>query len=229
VDYRSTRVTKHLICARLPPPDTYLDYLSHRYAIRLLFLPRDHIIQFPPHKPDSPKLTLPTSTRLYNNIAHYTILPLENRSTSAVVSIQRIHIPEMKKDDRPQVIHQEWIKPLPDNTILCYRDGSRLDNGQVGSGFAYYQVSKGKTIKLSSHYCHLGGKVEVYDAELHAFFEAPSQINIHHPNLTKVHIILCIDNTTTIETLSSDTHSHQYARQTIEEMNTLVICRWYKN
>jgi hypothetical protein len=56
-----------------------LDYLSHRYAIRLLFLPRDHIIQFPPHKPDNPKLTLPTSTRLYNNIVQYTILPLENQ------------------------------------------------------------------------------------------------------------------------------------------------------
>jgi ribonuclease HI len=93
--------------------------------------------------------------------------------------------------------------------------------GQVCSRFAYYQVSKGKTIKLSPHHCYLGDKVEVYDAELHACFETLSQINIHHPNLTKVHIILCIDNTATIETLSSDTHSHQYARQTIEEMNTL--------
>jgi hypothetical protein len=60
----------------------------------------------------------------------------------------------MKKDDTAQVIHQEGIKPLPNNTILCYTDGSRLDNGQVGSGSAYYQVSNGKTIKLSSHHCY---------------------------------------------------------------------------
>jgi hypothetical protein len=119
----------------------------------------------------------------------------------------------MKKDDTAQVIRQEWIKTLPNNTILCYTDRSRLDNRQVGSGFSYYQVSKGKTIKLSSYHCYLWDKAEIYDAELHACFEALRQINIHHLNLTKVHIIQLL--------LSSDTHSYQYARQTIEETNTL--------
>jgi hypothetical protein len=33
----NTRVTKHLICARLPPLDRYLDYLSQQYAIDFFF------------------------------------------------------------------------------------------------------------------------------------------------------------------------------------------------
>jgi hypothetical protein len=45
--------------------------------------------------------------------------------------MQQIHILEMKKDYTAQVTHQEWIKTVPNNTILCYIDRSRLDNGQV--------------------------------------------------------------------------------------------------
>jgi hypothetical protein len=51
----STRVAKHLTCARLPPLDIYLDYLSNKYAIRLLFLPPDHALDFPPPDLNNPK------------------------------------------------------------------------------------------------------------------------------------------------------------------------------
>jgi hypothetical protein len=38
----NTRISKLLICANLPPLEIYLNYLSTRYAIRLLFLPTNH-------------------------------------------------------------------------------------------------------------------------------------------------------------------------------------------
>jgi hypothetical protein len=38
----STRITKLLQCARLPPPNIWLDLISTKYAIRLITLPNDH-------------------------------------------------------------------------------------------------------------------------------------------------------------------------------------------
>jgi hypothetical protein len=63
----STRVAKHLTCARLPPLDIYLDYLSNKYAIRLLFLPPDYALDFPPPDLNNPRPPYPISTNLFKN------------------------------------------------------------------------------------------------------------------------------------------------------------------
>jgi hypothetical protein len=61
----STRVAKHLTYAILPPLDIYLDYLSNKYAIRLLFLPPDHALDFLQLDLNNPKPSYPISTKLF--------------------------------------------------------------------------------------------------------------------------------------------------------------------
>jgi hypothetical protein len=100
----STRVAKYLTCARLPPLDIYLDYLANKYAIRLLFLPPDHALDFP---------------------------PVESRPLPITGQICKIVVPEIQKDENAMGIHLSRLKSLNNNTILCYTDGSKQENGLV--------------------------------------------------------------------------------------------------
>jgi hypothetical protein len=96
----STRVAKYLTCARLPPLDIYLDYLSDKYAIRLLFLPPDHALDFPPPDLNNPKPPYPISTKLFKQISHLVIEPVENRSLPITGQICKIVVPGIQKDKK---------------------------------------------------------------------------------------------------------------------------------
>jgi hypothetical protein len=133
----STRVAKYLTCARLPPLDIYLDYLSNKYTIRLLFLPPDHALDFPPPNLNNPKPPYPITTNLFKQISHLAIEPVENCLLS-ITQICKIVVPGIQKDEKAIDIHLSWLKSLNNNTILCYTDGSKQKNGLVGSGFVYY-------------------------------------------------------------------------------------------
>jgi hypothetical protein len=70
----STKIPKLLTAAQLPPLDAYLDYLSMRYAIRVRFLPADHILaDNPEYIRGKPKPELPSRHRLDGLISHLTI------------------------------------------------------------------------------------------------------------------------------------------------------------
>jgi ribonuclease HI len=225
----SARVAKHLTCARLSPLGIYLDYLSNKYAIRLLFLPPDHALDFPPPDLNNPKPPYPISTNLFKQIPHLAIEPVENCSLPITGQICKIVVPGIQKDEKTIDIHLSWLKSLDNNTILCYTDGSKQENGLVGSGFVYYRLQNSELCHLSTHSCYLGNRNEVYDSELHACFEALRNITIYRPNLIPGHLTLCIDNSSAIDVLDDPSTEHQHARQADQEATTLSLAGWTIN
>jgi hypothetical protein len=213
MDNRSTAKHQSRTCARLPPLDIYLDYLSNKYAIRLLFLPPDHALDFPPPDLNNPKPPYQISTNLFKQISHLAIEPVENRSLPITGQICKIVVPGIQTDEKAIDIHLSWLNSLNKNTILCYTDGSKQENGLVGSGSVYYILQNPQLCHLSTHSCHLGNRNEVYDSELHACFEALTNITIYHPNLIPGHLILCIDNSSAIDALDDPSTEHQHVRQ----------------
>lgn len=96
------------------------------------------------------------------------------------------------------------------HTILLDTDGSEVDDGAPGSGWYIYNVGDGVARKLASGYCYLGLIAEVYDAELHAAYEA-----LNHPttrtDLRPAEIYLCIDNTSAADCLAIKLVNHRAA------------------
>jgi hypothetical protein len=94
----STGISKLLTTAQLPPMDAYLDYLSMRYAIRLRFLPDDHILaDQPTYIRGKPKLNFPSKHRLYNLIAHLAEGNLEDLYCHTDASVLCIALPHPDK------------------------------------------------------------------------------------------------------------------------------------
>jgi hypothetical protein len=111
----STRIAKLLTAAELPPMDAYLDYLSMRYAIRLRFLPDDHILaEQPAYIPGKPKLNFPSKHRLDSTIARFAEGNLEDRYCHTDASVPRVVSPHPNKHTNPTGIHERWIQSLPD-------------------------------------------------------------------------------------------------------------------
>jgi hypothetical protein len=147
--------------------------LSMRYAIRLKFLPADHILaDQPTYIRGKPKLNFPSKHRLDSLIAHLAVENLEDRYGHAAASIPRIASPQPDKHTDPTGIHERWIQSLPDFTILLYTNGSKLEDGRTGSGWVTYCVGNGVARRISASHCHLDTHAEVFDAELHAAQEA---------------------------------------------------------
>jgi hypothetical protein len=80
----STRISNLLTCAHLPPLNAYLDYLSTKFAIRLLFLPAGHSLAGIPTTPNCPT-SAPGTSRLRDLIKHLTTGNLENRATHPIM------------------------------------------------------------------------------------------------------------------------------------------------
>jgi hypothetical protein len=129
-------------------------------------------------------------------------------------------VPGIQKDEKAIDIDLSWLKSLNNNTILCHTNGSKQENGLVGSGFVYYRPNR-----VISQYtaATLGNRNEVYDSELHACFEALRNITIYHPNLIPGHLILCIDNSSAMDALDDSATEHQHARQANQEATTLSL------
>jgi hypothetical protein len=80
-----------------------------------------------------------------------------------------------------------------------YTDGSKLDNGKVGAGWAIYCIGNGINQLVLNSFYFLGFYMEIYDAEIHAIHEA-----LHFLNLLDIPItyaFICIDNLSAIQTL----------------------------
>jgi hypothetical protein len=124
----------------------------------------------------------------------------------------KIVVPGIQKDEKAIDIHLSWLKSLNNNSILYDTDGSKQENGLVGSRFLYYILQNYQLCHPSIHSCHLGNRNEVYNSELHACFEALRNITIYHPNLILGYLILCIDNSSAIGALHDPSTEHQHAR-----------------
>jgi ribonuclease HI len=208
----STKISKLLTAAQLPPLDAYLDYLSMRYAIRVRFLPADHILaDSPEYIRGKPKPELPSRHRLDSLISHLTVGKLEDRSTPVDTSIPWIESPHRDKHTDPTGIHVRWIQSLPDFTILLYTDGSKLKDGRTGSGWVTHCVGNGTASRLSADHCHLGTRAEVFDAELHAAQEARALTALQHLDTPVATAYLCIDNQSALDTLHGNASQTQYS------------------
>jgi hypothetical protein len=139
----SMHISNLLTCAYLPLLETYLDYLSSRYAIRLLFRPAGHTLCGLPMIPHCPNLA-PGTTYMHSLINPLLVGTLENRSTPHIdFSITNLPSPNLNKYDQPTLRHISWASSLPNNTILWYTDSSKIENGHMGYGATTYCINYG--------------------------------------------------------------------------------------
>jgi ribonuclease HI len=133
--------------------------------------------------------------------------------------------PNPDKTTQPRHLHENWIRKLPDHTIVIYTDGSKLANGAVGCGWAIYHCGDQQLHRLTEGNCHLGHRAEVYDAELHAVQEAVN-ILLTTTNMPRTKVFICIDNQAAINTLQLNRSNHEYARRTLQIIDTLQLLGW---
>jgi len=220
----NTRTTSLITLAHLPPMEGYLDYLSLRYAIRLHFLPANHALGPPRGQPNT-HASLPGLHRLYNLSRHLVLGKLEDRTTTDTAEgVVKTTSPNPDKTTRTKELHEKWLQTHPDHTIIIYTDGSKLDSGAVGCGWAIYHCGDRQLYRLSEGRCHLGNRAEVYDAELHAVQEAVS--TLLSVTIPRGAVFICIDNQAAIDTLQSNRGNHEYARRTLATIATLQLLGW---
>jgi len=220
----NTRTTNLITLAHLPPMEAYLDYLSLRYAIRLYFLPTSHALGPPRGQPNT-HASLPGLHRLYNLSKHLVLGKLEDRTaTGTADGVAKATSPNPDKTTRPQELHEKWLQTHPDHTIIIYTDGSKLENGAVGCGWAIYHCGDRQLHRLREGRCHLGNRAEVFDAELHAVQEAVSTLLT--VTIPRGKVFICIDNQAAIDTLQSNHENHEYARRALETIASLQLLGW---
>jgi hypothetical protein len=54
------------------------------------------------------------------------------------------------------------------NIWIMYTGGYHSSEGEIGAGWCYGYSQDGKIIPNNEGWCHLGERMEVYDAEIHA-------------------------------------------------------------
>jgi ribonuclease HI len=221
----SIRISNLLACTHLPLLNVYLNYLSTKYAIRLLFLPAEHSLTGIPTTPNCPT-SVPRISQLRNLIKHLTTGKLENWATTPITfSLQLAPPVHTTNNDQSHTHHQEWISSLPIGTLLLYTDGSKLDSEQVGCGAATYKITDHGLWHLQFHYCNLGTWCEVFDAELHTIHEGLCFIPTS-PTSPNTSIYICIDNQAVIQMLAYNQHNHQYACETLTATEILTNNGW---
>jgi hypothetical protein len=207
----STRITKLLTVDQLPPLDTYINDLWMLYVVRVRFLPTDYILaDQPAYIQGAPKPGFPSRRRLDSLIAHLTVGVPEDRFCHINAWIPRIQSPHLDKHTDPVGTQERWIQSLPDFTILLYINGSKLEDGRTGSGWVTYCVGNGIVRRIPAGHCHLGNRVEVFDAKLHAAQEALTALQ--HLDTTVATAYLCVDNQSGLDTLHGNTSQTQYSQ-----------------
>ena len=231
----------------MPPLGSMLNLLSARYAIRLLFAPDNHplweyqglpsrTIQQPWLESRSPQTT---GTR-YPSLNHP--LALITRYLKAGEILENTHIAgptptptfpitlipiEDPVDGRKK--HQEYLNKLNPGTILLYTDGSKSERGGCGSAWSIFKQNGNQTSSEgASGSCCIGGKTEVYDAELHAIQEGLQQITSLDWNPRD--ILVCVDNQAALITLTSGNPAgSEFAHHTLQLISHLQHKGWTIN
>jgi len=150
---------------------------------------------------------------------------LENRrSISSAEGVPITPSPNPDNTTRPQKLHEQWLESQENHTIIIYTDGSKLDNGSTGCGWAIYYCGEQHLYRLDEGSCHLGSQAEVYDAEVHAVQEAVSTLlTTTAPQGT---VIICIDNQSAMATLNLNKRNHEYAQQALDSIEDLRTLGW---
>jgi hypothetical protein len=189
----STQISNLLTCAHLPLLNVYLDYLSSKFAIRLLFLPAGCSLSSLPLTPYCAS-SAPGTSHLKDLIKHLLTGMLEDQSTPPIIfNIANAPAINLNKHDKPTLCYSSWVSSLPSGTFLLYTDGSKLDNEQTGYCAATYKITTDGLRQIHRHHCNLGTYSEVFDTELHAIYEGL----LHLPTLPcmqQTTAYLCIDN-----------------------------------
>jgi ribonuclease HI len=220
----TSRITKLLTAACLPPLHLFLDYLSQLYAVRTCFLPEGHILTSTP-VPQVPSAKRAVSGRHYlqSLISNFVFHPLENRSSSTTGYISSLIKPiHNTKSDVEKSIHNFWITSLELNSLVIYTDGSKHANGDTGSGWIVYEMTLSGLQPLVDGYCNIGTRAEVFDSELHAVEESLEFLTRQHFVQPRIKIYILIDNQSAIQTLENNKLNSQYARNAINHSITLV-------
>jgi ribonuclease HI len=221
----STRISNLLICTHLPLRQIYLDYLSTRFTIRLLFLPTRYSLTSLPTIPNCP-VSAPGTSRLCDLIKHLITSNLKNCSaTPTIFTIQSAPPIHTSKNDHSHIHHQDWISSLAKGTLLLYTDSSKLHSRKVGCGATTYEITNHGLQHLQAHYCNLGTCCKVFDAELHTIYEGLCLIPTS-PTTPNTNIYICIDNQAAIQTLTYNQHNYQYACKTLTTAKTLAHDGW---
>jgi len=115
----NTRLTNLLMLAHLPLMEAYHDsLLLVHFAIRPHLLPAHHAHGRPHPEQVAPK-HLPGLHRLYDLSRHLIIGKLKDRtSTSTADGIPKTTSPNPNKTTSSQELHGNWIRSLPDHTIV---------------------------------------------------------------------------------------------------------------
>jgi hypothetical protein len=103
----STRISNLLMCTHLLLLHVYLDYLSTKLDIRLLFLPTGHSLTGIPTTPNCPA-SAPRTSRLCNLIKHLITSNLENHATTPIAfSIKSAPLVHTSKSDQSHSRHHD--------------------------------------------------------------------------------------------------------------------------
>jgi hypothetical protein len=93
---------------------------------------------------------LPGLHRLYNRSKHHILGKLEDRiTTETTEGVAKTTSPHPDKTIQAKELHKKWLQTYPDHTIIIDTDGSKLDSGAVGCGWAIYNYGDRQLHRLS--------------------------------------------------------------------------------
>jgi hypothetical protein len=137
----STQISNLLTCAHLPPLNIYLDYLSSKLAIRLIFLTAGYSLSSLPLTPHCAS-SAPGTSCLKDLIKYLITGILEDRSTPTIIfDIARAPAINLNKHDEPALWHSSWVSSLAIDTLLLSTASTKLDNKQTGCGTVTYKIT----------------------------------------------------------------------------------------
>lgn len=202
----STRISKLLRCAHLPPLKVWLDYLTHIFAINTITLPESHAL-CPLPKFDENQARFPGIHRILSFVSGYLTQRIESRSFENPVDFpfhgNTIGRPSSDKEkEKIRKCHEAWIKSLQPGSLILYTDGSRSSAGHVGAGWQINKHTQAGLTMLKEGSCYLGNQMEVFDAELLAVCEALEEISTDI--IPGGVIYVCIDNHSAIQALANN-------------------------
>jgi hypothetical protein len=185
----------------LSPPELKLDAIALRATVRIRRLDPQHPLRaranaiqgplVPTRRSRKPSrfarkfLSLPPSEQL-DLLALPPWFATENRETAQ----KRIgaYNPSLTKEQCAAAF-TSFINLIPNNDIIVYTDGSKLDNGNAGAGFA---ISQFGVIHREPY--SLGPSAEIFDAEAIAALLGARAAFLHPSNQLAKDVWICLDN-----------------------------------
>lgn len=135
---------------------------------------------------------------------------------SREAALTRVGAPEGLTKEQAADNFRIFLQSIPENDIIIYSDGSKLENGQAGGGYVGFQASS----QFLHHSLPLGPNREVFDAEAEAALAGLDAAMAHPIAQRATNLWICLDNLeVAIHLLSSTTGSSQAV---FEDFRTLA-------